>query len=198
MSNDAFWKGAFGDEYTARNADAMGDADPRFFARMLAQAAPLGSIVELGANVGNNLRALRGLYPSAKLAAVEINETAAARIPRDCEVFRTSLTEWKPPKTWDLAFTKGVLIHIHPDKLAGAYEALFAAARRYLLVAEYFNTTPIEIAYRGHEGKLFKRDFAGDLLERFPLRLVDYGFAWRRDPLLPQDDLTWFLLEKAA
>jgi spore coat polysaccharide biosynthesis protein SpsF len=25
---------------------------------------------------------------------------------------------------------------------------------------------------------------------------VDYGFAYRRDPNFPQDDITWFLLEK--
>jgi hypothetical protein len=30
------------------------------------------------------------------------------------------------------------------------------------------------------------------------LRLVDYGFVYRRDPAHPQDDLTWFLLEKTA
>jgi spore coat polysaccharide biosynthesis protein SpsF len=26
--------------------------------------------------------------------------------------------------------------------------------------------------------------------------LVDYGFAYHRDPNFPQDDITWFLLEK--
>jgi spore coat polysaccharide biosynthesis protein SpsF len=44
---------------------------------------------------------------------------------------------------------------------------------------------------------LFKRDFAGDLLDRFPgLVLVDYGFVYHRDKAFPQDDMTWFLLEK--
>jgi spore coat polysaccharide biosynthesis protein SpsF len=28
--------------------------------------------------------------------------------------------------------------------------------------------------------------------------LVDYGFAYHRDPAFPQDDITWFLLEKTA
>ncbi|MBI3705395.1 MAG: pseudaminic acid biosynthesis-associated methylase, partial [Rhizobiales bacterium] len=39
-------------------------------------------------------------------------------------------------------------------------------------------------------------DVAGDMLDRVPLRIVDYGFAWRRDPVFPQDDVTWFLLER--
>jgi hypothetical protein len=34
------------------------------------------------------------------------------------------------------------------------------------------------------------------MLDRFPdLSLVEYGFVYHRDPF-PQDDLTWFLLEK--
>jgi spore coat polysaccharide biosynthesis protein SpsF len=54
----------------------------------------------------------------------------------------------------------------------------------------------VEIDYRGHSGKLFKRDFAGEMLDRFPdLKLVSYGFCYHRDEF-PQDDSTWFLMEK--
>ena len=28
------------------------------------------------------------------------------------------------------------------------------------------------------------------------LKLIDYGFSYRRDPNFPQDDISWFLLEK--
>ena len=53
------------------------------------------------------------------------------------------------------------------------------------------------IDYRGHTDKLFKRDFAGELLDRHKdLRLMDYGFVYHGDPKFPQDDITWFLLEK--
>jgi spore coat polysaccharide biosynthesis protein SpsF len=53
------------------------------------------------------------------------------------------------------------------------------------------------INYRGHKDRLFKRDFAGELMDKYPdLKLVDYGFVWRRDNNFPQDDGTWFLLEK--
>lgn len=44
---------------------------------------------------------------------------------------------------------------------------------------------------------LFKRDFAGEMLEKYQdLQLVDYGFVYHGDANFPQDDLTWFLLEK--
>lgn len=104
-----------------------------------------------------------------------------------------------PPhtQTWELALIKGVLIHINPAELPKVYDKLYAATHRYLLVAEYYNPSPVAIPYRGHAERLFKRDFAGEIMERHPrLCLVDYGFVYRRDPAFPQDDVTWFLMEK--
>jgi len=54
-------------------------------------------------------------------------------------------------------------------------------------------------SYRGHTDRLFKRDFAGEIMDRHPkMELVDYGFAYRRDPNFPQDDITWFLMEERS
>lgn len=199
---EAFWRGAFGDSYGDRNRGAaLVESNLALFRRALERAQGLGSILELGANIGLNLEALAQLLPAAKLTAVEINEKAAtdlaSRLP-DVAVHQTSILDFQPAgSTWDLVLTKGVLIHIDPDSLAAVYELMYAASTRYLLVAEYYNPQPVEVSYRGHAGKLFKRDFAGELLERFPdLSLLDYGFVYHRDPVHPQDDVTWFLLEK--
>ena len=63
---------------------------------------------------------------------------------------------------------------------------------------EYYNPTPVEISYRGHSGKLFKRDFAGEMLDRFlDLQLLDYGFCYSRDYNFLYGNATWFLLEKS-
>jgi pseudaminic acid biosynthesis-associated methylase len=195
---EAFWAGEFGDAYTGRNA-AFDRSRVDFFARALTRLGPVHSAVELGANVGHNLRALRSLYPAIDLAAVEINSTAAAGIEADVQVHRESLIAWQPTRRWDLAFTKGVLIHIAPSDLPTVYDLLHRCATRAILIAEYFSPNPVEVPYRGHAGRLFKRDFAGELLDRFhDLRLLDYGFVWRRDPVMPQDDITWFLLEQTA
>ncbi|MNV96295.1 hypothetical protein D3C71_1912830 [compost metagenome] len=92
-----------------------------------------------------------------------------------------------------------MLIHVNPEVLPQVYDKLFASSRRYLMVAEYYNPAPVAIAYRGHSDRLFKRDFAGEIMEHYPqLQLVDYGFAYRRDPNFPQDDITWFLMEKTG
>lgn len=98
----------------------------------------------------------------------------------------------------DLSLIKGVLIHIHPDMLTTVYEKLYQASNRFILVCEYYNPFPVAISYRGHADRLFKRDFAGEMLDQYPdLKLVDYGFIYRRDPSFPQDDVTWFLMQKS-
>lgn len=198
---ETFWHGEFGNAYTDRNKGPDWVAsNEALFAKILGSERELRSVLELGSNIGLNLRALRRLLPAAKLSAVEINEKAAAELKAalpDVDLHRSSILEFVPRGTWDLVFTKGVLIHINPEKLPVVYELMYRCARRFLLVAEYYNPKPVEISYRGHSGKLFKRDFAGEILDMFPdLSLRDYGFAWHRDPACPQDDLTWFLLEK--
>ena len=98
---------------------------------------------------------------------------------------------------WDLVLIKGVLIHINPVELNSVYDKLVTACEKYLLVAEYYNPTPVAIPYRGHADRLFKRDFAGEIMDRYPsMKLLDYGFVYRRDPHFPQDDISWFLMEK--
>jgi spore coat polysaccharide biosynthesis protein SpsF len=101
------------------------------------------------------------------------------------------------PPICDLVLIKGVLIHLNPEVLPEVYDKLVAAARRWLLVVEYYNPTPVAVAYRNHAERLFKRDFAGEIMDRHPeMQLVDYGFSYRRDPQFPQDDITWFLMER--
>lgn len=190
-----FWAGEFGNAYIDRNqSDEYGAANLAFFSRILSRVK-IGSAIEFGANIGLNLETLRTLLPDADLAAVEINELAASQIRKDVEVYRDSILNFEPSQKWDLSFTKGVLIHINPESLPAVYDRLYQASRRYILVAEYYNTTPVEVPYRGHAGKLFKRDFAGELIDRFNLKLVDYAFVYRRDTF-SQDDMTWFLLER--
>lgn len=109
----------------------------------------------------------------------------------------TSILDFTPDRTWDLALIKGVLIHINPEFLPQVYDTLHAATGRYLMVCEYYNRSPVSINYRGHADRLFKRDFCGEILDRHAdTQLIDYGFVYHRDPEFPQDDITWFLLEK--
>ncbi|WP_413432495.1 pseudaminic acid biosynthesis-associated methylase [Crateriforma spongiae] len=199
---EAFWAGDFGTQYISRNQSAQQIANnTAVFADILARTRDVKSVIEFGPNVGMNLYALRHLIPDADLSAVEINPDAAAQIREsgtlDVTVHETSILEFEPPQKYDLAFTKGVLIHINPDELPRVYDLLHQSSSRYILVAEYYNPSPVEIPYRGHDGKLFKRDFAGEILDRFnDVKLIDYRFVYHRDNNFMHDDVTWFLLEK--
>jgi pseudaminic acid biosynthesis-associated methylase len=198
---EAFWAGAFGTDYIQRNqGDALLASNLNFFAKALQATRNVDSCLEFGANIGMNLKALNLLHPGIDAHGIEINAEAARQLGEviaPARVYNTSILDFQPARTWDLALIKGVLIHINPEVLPEVYDKLVASTGRYLLVAEYYNPSPVAISYRGHTDRLFKRDFAGEIMERHPqMRLVDYGFAYRRDPNFPQDDITWFLMEK--
>lgn len=198
---EAFWAGTFGTEYIDRNqGDSLLAANLNFFSKALGAARGIRSCIEFGANIGMNLRALQLLYPGQDQHAVKINNDAVLKlrkvVPSD-NVHHASILDFNPQRTWDLALIKGVLIHLNPEVLPEVYDKLVGACGRFLLVVEYYNPVPVAICYRGHVDRLFKRDFAGEILDRHPqMCLVDYGFAYRRDADFPQDDITWFLLEK--
>lgn len=199
---EAFWAGAFGTDYIERNrGDALLASNLNFFSKALHAARGVGSCLEFGANIGMNLKALKLLRPGLDAHGIEINADAARQLGEtipSAQVYNTSILDFQPQRSWDLALIKGVLIHINPEVLPQVYDKLVDSTGRYLLVAEYYNPAPVTIPYRGHTDRLFKRDFAGEIMERHPqMRLVDYGFAYRRDPNFPQDDITWFLMEKS-
>jgi pseudaminic acid biosynthesis-associated methylase len=197
---EEFWAGSFGEEYIKRNqGNELLAANLALFTKMLKAANP-SSIIEFGANIGMNLRALEALLPNANLSAIEINKMACKQLQTDLPnttVFNQSILEFEPKGNYELALIKGVLIHINPAELPKVYQKLYDTSSRYILVAEYYNPSPVEINYRGHSGRLFKRDFAGEMLNTFEdLRLLDYGFQYHKDPVFPADDITWFLMEK--
>lgn len=197
---EQFWAGEFGTNYINRNqSNHLVASNIVLFSKIIAKTNQVSSIIEFGANIGLNLQALHTLLPNTSLAAIEINETAVTMLKKFdyIKIYHGSLLEASINERYDLTLIKGVLIHINPNELATVYEKLYNFSNRYICIVEYYNPTPVELSYRGNEGKLFKRDFAGELLDKYPdLKLIDYGFIYHRDANFPQDDCTWFLLEK--
>lgn len=197
---EQFWAGDFGNDYIDRNTKELClPGRIALLARVLACAQPIDSVIEFGANIGNNILALKHLLPKAALSAIEINGKAVEILKEidGLTVYHQSILDFQPDYPRDLAFSTGVLIHIEPAMLPQVYDLLFQSSKRYICLTEYYNPTPVELPYRGHDQKLFKRDFAGEMLDRFPqLELVNYGFFYHRDNNFPLDDATWFLLEK--
>lgn len=199
---EEFWAGSFGDNYVDRNQDkSIIASNIAIFSRIFARTTGINSIIEFGSNIGLNMVALRQLLPDAELSAIEINKKAASILKERgyVKVYNHSIFDFQTDYQRDLVFTKGVLIHISPDMLDKTYELIYNTSKKYILIAEYYNPTPVEVPYRGNKERLFKRDFAGDLLEKYPdITLIDYGFIYTRDPnhSSRNDDTTWFLLER--
>jgi len=197
---EIFWATDFGNQYLGRNeGEALIASNIALFSKILRTAPLVRSVAELGCNMGLNLMALNRINKNFDIQGYEINELAA-KVASDQEIasiVNTTITEpLASERKFDLTFTKLVLIHINPEKLETVYENLYALSNRYIMICEYYNPYPVNVEYRGHQNRLFKRDFAGDLISKYNLRLLDYGFNYHRDPYFTNDDATWFLMEK--
>ena len=196
---EEFWAGDFGTDYISRNRDPeLLASNLHLFSEVfsLTDSAP-GSILELGANIGMNLKAIKQLSPTSECTAIEINPTACEILKaQGFEVIESSILGAEIERNFDFVFSKGVLIHLNPEQLAETYRRMFEWSTRFILIAEYYNPTPVSIPYSGNADKLFKRDFAGEFMDLYPdVKLRKCGFAYHRGAF-PQDDITWFLLEK--
>ena len=200
----AAWTGTFGDAYVARNAADETKVAQRVemwrrILRRLSAKLP-SSCLEVGANVGINLRALRALCtiemhalePNAKAREILVQEGV---VPPSRVLDGTANRIGLADESIDVVFTSGVLIHVHPADLEATCREMHRVARRYILTIEYFSNEPETKTYRGRKGLLFKRDFGAFWLDLFPaLTVVDYGFFWK--PVTGLDNLTWWLFEK--
>lgn len=199
---EKFWAESIGRDYMQANSSFNVPLGIEAWKKMISKISPanLDSILECGCNIGRNLNSLRSLVPSASLAVIEINKEAlevAVNNYNIAEVFHGSIKDAEFSCQFNLVFTCGVLIHVNPVDLLECMRKIYNFSDRYILIAEYFNRTPISIEYRGHSDKLFKRDFGKDFLENFHVRLVDYGFLWGHiydDAGF--DDITYWLFEK--
>lgn len=188
---EKFWSGKFGDEYTKRNPGKVPNRINLFSKILLPD---MNTILELGAGIGANIDAIKVLNPDSEITAVELNESASAQI-KDATVINNSVYECDNLGKFDLVFTSGFLIHVPPERLDDIYDLIHQSSKRYILLIEYYNPTPTEIEYRGHKGRLWKRDFAGDMIDKYKLKLINYGFVYHRGKF-PLGDLNWFLLKR--
>jgi spore coat polysaccharide biosynthesis protein SpsF len=155
------------------------------------------SVFEIGANVGMNLDAIRLLCPEVNTHGIDVNMGAAdVATKKGHHVASTPIEEFSATERHELVLSKGVLIHLNPDSLKSAYHLLGNLSSRYVLIAEYFSPKPVALEYRGHENRLFKRDFADEFLKASPnFELRDFGFLSSMGPF-PQDNINWYLLER--
>ncbi len=193
----ALWRSEFGASYTVRN-DLERPARVESL-RMILAGLPVTHALEVGCNVGWNLRYLRTLGVP-RVWGIEPQRFAVARArARDPELDVFEGTAFDLPfkdRQFDLVFTSGVLIHIGPTQLATALGEMARCSRRYVMTIEYDDAREIEIDYRGHAGALWKRDHAAAIAAHCPgFVRIRTGFLRPADGY---DDCTYHVFERAS
>jgi pseudaminic acid biosynthesis-associated methylase len=194
---EQLWSGPFGDAYTERNADVHQARGP-FWERLLTAYEPR-SVLEVGCNVGGNLRWIVQHVDRRSVVGIDVNDGALARLrEQDPHINVMYASAGRLPfreRAFDLVFTMGVLIHVGSDDLAVAMSEIVRCADRYVLCGEYFAEEETAVEYHGETEALFKRDYCGLYASLFPeLQLVESGFLGRDEGW---DDVTWWLFRRA-
>ncbi len=176
------WSGDFGKKYIERNDLTSSEMDELYLKRyglkrivmnerFLNDIDRNAKILEVGSNVGNQvnillqmgfkditvvdvqedaLEILKNNYPQVKCYQAD-----ASNLPFEDDVF-------------DLVYTSGVLIHIHPDLLPKVMGEIYRVSNQYIWGMEYYNDKMIAIDYRGRKDLLWKGDYARLYVNQFP------------------------------
>ena len=195
---EALWAGEFGDAYIERNKDA--ESGRRDFWSHQLEHLGATSVLEVGCNIGGNLRWIAELLGAQNVAGVDVNPTALEllreRVPGvDAQLASGARLPFEDG-AFDLVFTTGVLIHQDPETtLEPMMREVVRVAERFVIAGEYHADELTEVHYRGEEGALFKQDFGALYRRLFPsLELLDSGFLSEREGRW--DDLTYWILRK--
>ena len=194
---ERLWESGFGDDYVERNRGA-GESRQAFWRAILSEFSGVQSVLEVGCNLGANLRWIAAQLSPQLVYGVDINIKALIELRRG---FPEINGLWSPARElpfrdrwFDLVFTMGVLIHQPESTLPLVMSEIMRCSRRYVLCGEYYAEQTTEVPYRGQKGALFKRDYGRIYRELFPeLELRKHAFLSRADGW---DDVTYWVFEK--
>jgi pseudaminic acid biosynthesis-associated methylase len=203
---EIFWSGKFGDQYTDRNINIDRSTYNKFgITRSTMNQDFLGDlnltkILEVGCNRGEQLNLLWLNDNGTKdFYGIDINEYAlheARDNNLNLNVIKGSALDIPFKNNYfDIVFTSGVLIHIHPDNLKQVMSEIYRCSKKYVWSFEYFSPQCEEIIYRGNKSYLWKNDFRKLYQEYFPdLKLIKEKFYEYQDGSGNIDNM--WLLEK--
>jgi SAM-dependent methyltransferase len=116
-------------------------------------------VLEAGCNVGNNLRS----FPSdSNVFGLDMNEKALIKAKSQLPNFNFKQgTLTKIPfedNYFDLVFTRGVLIHIHPDEMNDVMKEILRVSKKWIFNLEYFGEDNKMIKWKRGDELLWYRD----------------------------------------
>jgi pseudaminic acid biosynthesis-associated methylase len=188
------WTGQFGRDYTARNrfeSDAAfndfyvkryGGPRDALFSEWLSVLPRDARILEVGANIGNQLRCMQRIG-FTRLYGVEIQRHCIEESRKTYEnidiVEGTGFDIPFKDGWFDLVFTNNVLIHIAPGDLPRMQREIHRVSGGRIMGFEYFAPEFTDIPYRGNTNLLWKADYAKLYRENCP------GLTAEREQLFP-------------
>jgi len=173
------WTGEFGQQYTERNKASLEQLDALYNSmygisrtqinRQFLQDLPRDiRILEVGCNIGNQLCLLQKMGFS-NLSGIEIQEKALKQaqlsLPKVNFTKASALQLPFADAEFDMVFTSGVLIHIHPDDLPIVMDEIHRCSGRYIWGLEYSADTLMQVPYRTEKNLMWKGPYA-DLYTR--------------------------------
>lgn len=177
------WTGAFGADYTERCTFESDDAFNALYetrygvSRDAINTEWVGHlprdarILEVGCNIGNQLRALQRLGFS-NLYGIDVQRYAVERAKTECRdidiIVGSAFDIPYKDGFFDLVFTNNVLIHIAPDTIGAVMDEMIRVARGHVWGFEYYAPEFTTINYRGNNDLLWKADYARLFLDRKP------------------------------
>jgi len=167
-----FWSEEFGENYINRNKTMdevnqiyekqTGITVEKIFENFFSELDRKSKILELGCNIGLNLSTLRKMGFS-NLHGLELNKKAveiAKKNNPEIKFINSSIEDFDPKgEKFDLVYTAGVLIHIHPSTLSAIVEKMLDLTKEYIFGFEYYSDNLVEIKYRGHSNVCWKQNF---------------------------------------
>jgi pseudaminic acid biosynthesis-associated methylase len=193
---EELWSGRHGDEYIDRNWNEYSARGP-WWQRTLELTRPR-RVLEVGCNVGGNLRWIAQHAPETQIYGIDINRKAINSVPQfvpDGNFMVEHAYDLPFKDGWfDLAFTIGVLIHQPDESLEQVMGEIVRVSRRYVLAGEVYAPERHSIPYRGVPESLMGRDY-GAIYQRVApeLRLVESGEMTKDEGF---DNLRYWLFEK--
>lgn len=125
-------------------------------------------ILEVGCNVGNQLRLLQKMgYEN--LYGIELQPYAVQRakdLTKGINIIQGEADDIPfKDEYFDLVFTSGVLIHIAPENLTNIMKEIVRCSKKYIWGFEYYSETFIELNYRENSNAMWKCDYAKEYIK---------------------------------
>lgn len=183
---EEFWTSDFGAQYTERNQCNPKELDKLYVKHWgvsrgemnntFLKGKNIHNILEVGCNSADQLQYLQ-TQGYKNLYGIEIQEYAferAKQLTRNISLLIGSAFDLPfRDKYFDMVYTSGVLIHIHPDDMKKVMSEIYRTSKKYIWGFESFAENFDKRDYRGNDNRFWRGDYAKKYIEFFPdLKLV--------------------------